>query len=151
MHIPTFVAGLVLGPLAGLVVGAGSPLVSAAMTGRPPVFFMIPMVFELATYGVVAGLLRPRFEAVLARRRTAAPAATARRSTAGTVLALVAAMVAGRIAWLLTVVWLAPFLGIEARAVTAALAALGAGWLGAAIQLALVPAIVRAIERVRNP
>jgi hypothetical protein len=47
-------------------------------------------------------------------------------------------------------VWLAPFLGIEARAVTAALAALGAGWLGAAIQLALVPAIVRAIERVRN-
>jgi hypothetical protein len=150
MHIPTFVAGLVLGPLAGLVVGAGSPLVSAAMTGRPPVFFMIPMVFELATYGVVAGLLRPRFEAALARRRTAAPAGTPRRSTAGTVLALVVAMVAGRIAWLLTVVWLAPFLGIEARAVTAALAALGAGWLGAAIQLALVPAIVRAIERVRN-
>ena len=64
MHLPTFVAGLVLGPVAGLVVGTGSPVLSGLLTGRPTVFYMIPMILELATYGLVSGLLRRRFEAV---------------------------------------------------------------------------------------
>ena len=159
MHLPTFVAGLVLGPLSGLIVGAGSPLVSAMITGRPPVFYMVPMVFELATYGVVAGLLRPRFESMIARRRptgatvgvgsTRPEHGPPARSTAGVVSALIVAMAAGRAVWLLTVVWLAPFIGIEARTVALALGALGAGWIGAAIQVALVPTVVRAIERLR--
>lgn len=148
MHIPTFVAGLVLGPLAGLVVGAGSPILSALITGRPPVFYVIPMIFELATYGVVAGLLRPRIEALLAGR---ASAASARRSTPGVLISLAGAMIAGRAAWFLTVVWMAPLFGIRARTIAMALGALGAGWVGAAIQLALIPAVVRAIERLRNP
>ncbi|MBD3348464.1 MAG: ECF transporter S component [Candidatus Eisenbacteria bacterium] len=152
MHIPAFIAGLVLGPVPGLIVGAGAPVLSAMITGRPPIFYMVPMVFELATYGVVAGLLRPRIEAAVAiRRRRAGPDAETSRSTSGVLLTLLAAMVAGRAVWLLTVVWLAPFIGIEARTVAVALGALGAGWLGAAIQLALVPAIVRAIERLRIP
>ncbi len=152
MHIPTFVAGLVLGPLAGLVVGAGSPLLSALMTGRPSVFYMVPMVFELATYGVVAGLLRPRIEAVLAgSSRRSRVVGRVRRSTPGVLGSLLCAMVAGRAVWLAVVVWMAPLIGIEARSVAVALGALGAGWVGAAIQLVLVPAIVRAIERSRNP
>ena len=64
MHLPTFVAGLVMGPVAGLVVGAGSPILSGLLTGRPTVFYMIPMILELATYGLVSGLLRPRFAAL---------------------------------------------------------------------------------------
>ena len=35
MHLPTFVAGLILGPLSGLVVGVGSPVVSSLLTGMP--------------------------------------------------------------------------------------------------------------------
>ncbi len=148
MHIPAFLAGLLLGPLSGLIVGAGSPLLSMLITGRPPVFLMLPMFFELATYGLVAGLLRPRFERLLggAAKELAPP----RRSPAAVVFALIGAMIAGRAVWVLVVVWLAPFLGIEARGLTAALAALGAGWIGMIIQLILIPSIVAAIERTRR-
>lgn len=138
MHIPALIAGLLLGPAAGLVVGAGSPVLSMLLTGRPTVFYMVPMVFELAAYGVVAGVTRPLIGRALARRPYLA-----------LVLALVAAMLVGRIVWITAVVWLAPVLGIQARTAAAALAALGAGWIGAALQLAVIPPIVRAVERPR--
>ena len=175
MHIPAFIAGLVLGPLSGLIVGAGSPVLSALVTGRPPVYYMVPMVFELATYGVVAGLVRPVLARAFRRRRRTAGtgpggpaspraargriavggtetiAATASPWTPPLVVTLIIAMIAGRIVWLAVVVWLAPVIGISARTVAMAIGALGAGWIGAAIQIALIPPIVRAIERVRNP
>jgi niacin transporter len=159
MHLPTFVAGLVLGPVAGLIVGAGSPIVSGLLTGRPTVFYMIPMVFELATYGLVAGFLRPRFAALLGRRaRASGPGETghaerpvpAGSPLAAVSLALVCSMLAGRVVWIGAVVWLAPVIGLTARTIAMALGAIGAGWIGMAIQLALVPAIVRAIERTRK-
>ncbi len=159
MHLPTFVAGLVLGPVAGLVVGAGSPIVSGLLTGRPTVFYMVPMVFELATYGLVVGLLRPRFAALLGRRagasghgendHAARTIATA-SPLAAVSLALVCSMLAGRVVWVAVVVWLAPIIGLTARTIAMALGAIGAGWIGMAIQLALIPAIVRAIERTRK-
>jgi niacin transporter len=159
MHIPTFIAGLVLGPISGLIVGAGSPIVSALATGRPPVFYMVPMIFELATYGVVAGLLRPALTRAFGGRAggpasaDVAPTAVAGVSpwTPSLILTLIVAMIAGRIVWLAVVVWLAPVIGISARTVAMALGAIGAGWIGMAIQIALIPPIVRAIERLRNP
>lgn len=163
MHLPVFIAGLVLGPLSGLIVGAGSPVLSALITGRPTVPYMIPMLFELATYGVVAGALRPALERAFRRRSRGttlgvvdASAARAGRSpgsywTPCLVISLVVAMIAGRIVWLAVVVWLAPVIGITARTVAMAMGAMGAGWVGMAIQIALIPPIVRAIERARNP
>jgi len=154
MHLPTFVAGLVMGPVAGLVVGAGSPILSALLTGRPTVFYMIPMILELATYGLVSGLLRPRFAALFGRREAlveVAPAPAASRAPwAAVTLALLGAMIAGRVVWVATVVWLAPVIGLTARTIAMAAGAIGAGWIGMIIQLALIPAVVRAIERVRK-
>jgi len=137
MHIPALIAGLLLGPAAGLVVGVGSPVLSAAFTGQPTVPYMVPMILELATYGVFAGFLRPLVERV----------AGARHRTATLLVTLALAMVAGRLVWMAVAVALAPVVGIQARPLAAALAAIGAGWPGMAIQLALIPAIVRAIER----
>jgi uncharacterized membrane protein len=63
MHIPVFVAGFMAGPLAGLIAGIISPLVSygftAAFLGAPmPVLALLPfMMFELAGYGFMSGLL----------------------------------------------------------------------------------------------
>ena len=163
MHIPTFIAGLLLGPVSGLIVGAGSPVVSALLTGRPTVPYMIPMLFELATYGIVAGVLRTRLRAVFTRRSREiaaprrgrvpirAPRTTGSFWTPCLLLSLIGAMIAGRIVWLAVVVWLAPVVGITARSVAMALAAIGAGWIGMAIQIALIPPIVRAIERSGNP
>ncbi|MBN1459527.1 MAG: ECF transporter S component [Armatimonadetes bacterium] len=169
MHLPTFIAGLVLGPTAGLVVGAGSPVASALLTGRPTVLYMVPMVFELATYGVVAGLLRRKFGAMF-RGRTAGAVLQTPLSTVGSggeaqepaqsafgsafaaiPLALLCAMLAGRLVWIAVAVWLAPVIGLTARTPVMAFAAVGAGWIGMVIQIALIPPIVRAIERVRNP
>lgn len=162
MHLPTFVAGLVLGPVAGLVVGVGSPLLSALLTGRPSVFYMVPMIFELGTYGLIAGLLRPRLCSLMARggRRHTAPAGGPERVptvgperptvcgyAASVWLSLLGAMIVGRVVWIAVVVWLAPVIGLRARTVAMAIGAIGAGWIGMVIQLALIPAIVRAIER----
>jgi niacin transporter len=157
MHLPTFVAGLILGPVAGLVVGVGSPVVSSLLTGMPVApFYMVPMMFELGTYGLVAGLLRPRFEAMLGRAPAggpgapASPAGSGSRRYAAVTLSLVCAMIAGRVVWMAVVVWFAPLIGLTARTAAMAVAAIGAGWIGMAIQLALIPAVVRAIERVRG-
>jgi hypothetical protein len=118
---------------------------------------MIPMVLELATYGLVAGLLRRRFDAIRKRLGSGAGDASTGAARPGRAapwtsvsLALVCAMVAGRLVWIATVVWLAPVIGLDARTIAMALGAIGAGWVGMIIQLALIPPIVRAIERVRG-
>lgn len=136
MHIPTLIAGLLLGPAAGLVVGAGSPVLSLLLTTQPTVPYMIPMLFELATYGVVAGLVRPRLERAV-------------KPYLALILSLLVAMLAGRAVWMAVVVWLAPVIGIKARTAALAFAAIGAGWIGMAFQLAVIPPIVRAVERTR--
>lgn len=149
MHLPVLVAGLVLGPVAGLIVGAGSPIVSMLITGRPTVPFMVPMLLELAAYGVVAGLVRAKLDA--ARPAAGEGAAAAAASMRSIWVALLSAMVVGRAVWVAAVVWLVPLVGINARSAAAAMAALGAGWAGIVIQLILLPPIVRAIERLRTP
>lgn len=57
MHLPVILVGLLAGPYAGLVTGILAPLVSFAISGMPPLPVLPQMVFELAFYGLVAGLL----------------------------------------------------------------------------------------------
>ncbi len=60
MHIPVILAGFLAGPLAGCLVGVISPLISFLLTGMPPLVpvpVLITMIFELGTYGAVAGFL----------------------------------------------------------------------------------------------
>ena len=58
MHIPVMLCGLVCGPQYGLVVGLIAPLMRSLIFGMPPMFpTAISMAFELATYGLVIGLL----------------------------------------------------------------------------------------------
>jgi len=59
MHIPVLLCGFICGKKYGLIVGAMTPVISFLVTGftMPPMPIVIYMVFELATYGFVAGLL----------------------------------------------------------------------------------------------
>lgn len=57
MHIPVLLCGLSCGPIYGLVVGILTPILSSILTGMPPAAILPSMVFELATYGLVAGVL----------------------------------------------------------------------------------------------
>ena len=84
MHIPALLCGFVCGWPWGLAVGFIAPLLRSALFGMPTMFpAAVAMAFELAAYGAVAGLLYR----VLPKR------------TGCIYVALIAAMVAGRLVW----------------------------------------------------
>lgn len=58
MHIPVLLCGFLCGSPWGLIVGFVAPLLRSVTIGMPPLFPQaIAMAFELATYGVMSGLL----------------------------------------------------------------------------------------------
>ena len=58
MHIPVLLCGVILGKRYGLIIGILLPFINSVLLGMPPIFPTgVAMAFELATYGVVTGLL----------------------------------------------------------------------------------------------
>ena len=58
MHIPVILCGFICGWKYGLIVGIVAPLLRSLTLGMPPLFpTAVCMALELATYGVVSGLL----------------------------------------------------------------------------------------------
>jgi len=58
MHIPVILCGFICGWKYGLLVGMVTPIVRSLTLGMPPLFpTAICMSFELATYGLIAGIL----------------------------------------------------------------------------------------------
>lgn len=133
MHLPVFLCGLICGWQYGAAVGFILPLLRSVTFGMPPLFpTAIAMAFELATYGLVAGLLygRSRWQCVIALYRS-----------------LIAAMLAGRIVWGAVQVVL---LGLSGSAFTWQMFMSGAllnAIPGIIVQLTLIPAIMVALNR----
>lgn len=132
MHLPVLLAGFLCGPWWGLAVGAVAPLLRSVLFGAPPMFpKAASMVFELAAYGLVSGLLY-----------RALP-----KKPWGVWTALAAAMLAGRLVWgcVMTV-----FAGVSEISFGWAAFWTG-GFTGAVpgilVQLALIPPIVLALRR----
>jgi hypothetical protein len=133
MHLPVLICGLVCGWQWGFLAGATLPLLSSLLTGMPELFpLAIAMMFELAAYGFLTGWLLPHFKAQHGRLY----------------LALIAAMLGGRLVSGL------------AKLVLFGLAGLPFGWQifiggafitalpGILLQLALVPPLTMAINRL---
>lgn len=57
MHIAVFMVGFIAGPVAGLVTGLAAPAISFGISGMPSIVMLPYMMIELATYGLVCGLL----------------------------------------------------------------------------------------------
>ena len=58
MHLPVFLCGLICGWQYGAAAGFILPLLRSFLFGMPPMYPMAAaMSFELATYGLVAGLM----------------------------------------------------------------------------------------------
>lgn len=138
MHLPVFMAGILCGNWLGLICGACAPVLGFLTSGRPAFpNSMIPMMFELATYGFVSGIMRNIFVKNPKTHKFAS------------VLALVVAMVAGRV--------VNGFAGGIVLAIGGAplgasiLAKLASGftstWIGIIVQLILVPAILFAMQK----
>ena len=85
MHIPVLLCGFLCGAPWGLAVGMIAPVMRSLLTGGfPPMFpTAVAMAFELAAYGFVSGFVYCRLP----------------KKLSGAYVALVAAMVCGRVVW----------------------------------------------------
>lgn len=57
MHLPAYLAGLIVGPFWGLAVGATAPILNFLLYGRPVFASAFCMVFELGGYALFTGLV----------------------------------------------------------------------------------------------
>ena len=84
MHIPVMLCGFICGPFWGLVIGAVAPLLRSMLFSAPILYpSAVIMCAELATYGLICGLLQKHLHGKLIP----------------TYAALIGAMVGGRIVW----------------------------------------------------
>ncbi len=132
MHIPVLLCGFFCGPWYALAVGFTAPLLRFALFGMPVIMPTgIAMCFELATYGFMAGFLYKRLP----------------KKKGFIYVALVAAMLCGRLVW-----------GV-ARVVLFGLGKSEFGWAafisgafidaipGIIVQIVLIPVIVMALKK----
>ncbi len=84
MHIPVILCGFICGPYWGMAVGISAPLLRSAMFGMPELMpSAVAMAFELAAYAFIAGVLYKKLNKNLFMY----------------CVALITAMVAGRLVW----------------------------------------------------
>lgn len=132
MHFPVFICGFLCGWQWGAAVGLVAPLLRSAIFNMPPIMTAIPMAFELATYGIITGLIYKKLP--LGRGNV--------------YLSLGVAMVAGRLVWGAVRFAMAGFSVSEfpmsvfiAGAVTNAIP-------GIILQMLIIPPVIIAIDRV---
>jgi len=133
MHIPALLCGFICGPVWGGIVGAAAPLLRHVLFGMPPLMAAIPMAFELAVYGISAGVLYRLLP----------------KKVPFLYVALIGAMIDGRIMWGIVKLIMSvaqasefTFAAFIAGAVTGAIP-------GIICHIILVPIIVLALKRAK--
>ena len=135
MHLPVILCGFLCGGFWGALVGAAAPVMRSLLTGGfPPMFpTAVAMSFELATYGLVCGLV----SRVLPRRPFCHW------------VSLVIGMVSGRVMWGIAMA----ILTIHTNSFGMAAFVAGAftnAIPGILLQLIAIPPIVYAVEKLEN-
>ena len=134
IHIPVLLAGFICGPWWAMSIGAVAPLLRFVLFGMPVIFPLgIAMCFELATYGLVCGLLYQKLP----------------KKVPCIYVSLITAMVLGRVVWgimraLLSGVAQSPFTWATffAGAFTTAIP-------GIITHIVLIPLVVMALRRAK--
>ena len=134
MHIPVLLAGFICGPWYALAVGFLAPPLRFVMFGMPPLMPTgLAMAFELATYGLIVGILYRKLA----------------KNVINTYVSMIAAMLVGRVVWgIVTMIlmgvtggsfgWTAFITGAVLNAIP-----------GIIVQLVLIPLLVYALRRAR--
>lgn len=137
MHIPVFMAGLALGPWYGLVLGFITPLSRSLIFGMPPLYPIATcMAFELATYGLLSGILYK----VLQKK-------TKGKKLPKLIISLVIAMLGGRIVWGVAQVLCGLFSQSPFTWNAFLTGAFITAWPGIIMHLILLPAMMMAFEK----
>lgn len=132
MHLPVMLCGFICGGPIGLVVGAVTPILRSTLFGMPPMYpTAAAMAFELAAYGLITGLLSAKLG----------------HSLKSIYIALIAAMLGGRIVWGIAMTFM--MMGSGGTFTFAAF--LAGGFTGAVpgiiLQLVAIPAITAALNK----
>lgn len=133
MHLPVFIGGMLLGSMYGLVLGIFAPITSCFLTGMPPYERVLFMSCELATYGMVSGLLFHQFKF--------------KKQKAASLFALLLSMIAGRIIYAIVISIATYLFNIPFGGVMVVIHATITGIPGIIIQCFFVPLVVHVIER----
>lgn len=139
MHLGVMIAGLLLGPVYGTVIGVVSPLLGFLFTNMPPMPMAVYMMFELAAYGACAGVFLALF------RRTGLP------ETAGLYLSLIGSMIVGRLVYAGVLLFSGMLAFEKAPAVITVFTSFLSGIPGVIVQLILVPLIVTVLNKQTKP
>ena len=133
MHIPVLLCGFICGWPYALVVGFVAPLLRHLLFTMPPMMTAIPMAFELATYGLVSGILY----ALLPKK------------VGYIYVSLIGAMLAGRVIWGI-VRWAMMVMGFSAFGFQAFLAgAFLTAIPGIICHIILIPIVVIALKKAK--
>lgn len=128
MHIPVLIAGFILGPFYGSVIGILCPILGTITMGMPAIDRMPFMVIELFVYGLVSGLLTRKFN----------PAS----KKWGFLVCLIITQVCGRLAYAVSLVFALGVLNIPWASPALAWAAVVKGIPGIIIQIVIIPIIL---------
>ena len=130
MHIPPLLAGFLLGPASGIIVGVLAPGLSHLLTGMPPTYAVPLMSLELPMYGLIAGLAYKRLGI-------------------NVYISLILAMIVGRIMFGLGLLGLGLFIDLPYSAAKffSTGGAIVSGLPGIAVQIVAIPIIVAALKR----
>ena len=131
MHIPVMLCGLICGGHYGFLIGLILPFLRSLFFGMPPIYpNALWMATELATYGLVIGLIYSLFK---------------NKNLKSIYISLISAMLSGRIVWGIAKTIL---MGIGSKSFTFALFITG-GFIdalpGIILQLILIPLIMKII------
>jgi uncharacterized membrane protein len=127
MHIPVFLAGIFVGSISGIVVGAFSPIVSFFLTGMPPPYAVPLMAVELSIYGLSIGLLH-------------------RVKRIPLVFSLIISMILGRAAFALGLLILGQFVNLPYGFSAYLKASFITGLPGIGMQIILIPSLVKGVS-----
>lgn len=133
MHLPVLLCGMVCGWKYGLVVGLVCPILRSTIFTMPVMYpNAVAMSFELATYGLVSGLI---FRLI-------------KKPTLNTYLAIIVSNVLGRVVWILAMYALF-FLFEDVNINTVSFIGLFiTSWPGIVLQLVIIPIIVRILRKI---
>lgn len=128
IHLPVFIAGLCIGASSGVLVAIVLPILSFMLTGMPSAVILPYMIVELCVYGFVCGMLSKKTNRIM--------------------MPIVIAQVSGRAVYVL-IVAISLVFGVSSFAsVGVVLTTIAKGLVGVAVQLAVLPVLVKAFRRL---
>ncbi len=132
MHLPVLLCGFVCGAPWGLAVGFVTPLLRSLLFTMPPMFpTAVAMAFELAAYGLLAGLIYKLLK----------------KNTVNLYVSLLLAMLGGRIVWGLVMTVISGLGGTEFGFATFLAGAFTNAIPGIILQIVLIPVILLALRK----